>query len=160
MKRVYPCKIPMQNILLGLIGHPTLLLLLLPMKLEWRMCNIYKCYLREWGMISLSTILFQMCSKMLYVICRDVDCWGSRRQVCNNESKMPMMKWWWWIRDVVDDDDDDDESKRQKGYWCCWVVYMVFSDWVDSFSLWDWVWVIFHSCVLCIVGAEGLQCEF
>jgi hypothetical protein len=27
VKRVYPCKIPMQNILLGLIGHSTLLLL-------------------------------------------------------------------------------------------------------------------------------------
>lgn len=99
------------------------LLLLLPMKLEWRMYNIYKCYLREWGMISLSRILFQMCSEMLYVVCRDVDCWGSRRQVCNNESKMPMMKWWWWIRDVVDDDDDD-ESKRQKGYWCVgWCIW-------------------------------------
>jgi hypothetical protein len=110
VKRVYQCKIPMQNVLLGLIGHSTLLLL--PMKLEWRMYNIYKCYLLEWGMISLSRILFQMCSKMLYVVCRDVDCWGSRRQVCNNESKILMMKWWWCIRDV--DDDDDDESKRER----------------------------------------------
>lgn len=143
------------------------LLLLLPIKLEWIMYIICKCYLREWGMMDLSRILFQMCSKMLYVE------FATMNQRCqwwsdDDESEMLLMtmnqrcqwwSWWWWIRDVVDDDDDD-ESKSQKGYWCCWVVYRVFSNWVDSFSLWDWVWVIFHSCVLCIVGAEGLQCEF
>ncbi len=149
------------------------------MKLEWRMCNIYKCYLWECGMISLSRILFQMCSKMLYVVCRDVDCWGSRRQVCNNESKMPMMKWWWWIRDVVDDDESEmllmmmNQRDRMDtdvvglgmsnfSFVCfvhCWSRrFAVWNLVLETLSLWDLVWAILYlcvfCCVLCIVGAK------